>query len=342
MLLMIPTGANAESFVAPKFLSVEFTQKTFDAGDPIELTVYSEVGTNPIDYVWVQIEHKETKRLFYSQNIPYTDNGTDVAITLPVAAPPGDYVIQAISILDTAGVRTDTFYPGGLNATFQLIGEPVDTDKPIYHQASFDKAQYQPGDEIVLTVDATDDQSGMEFVYASIIHGISQEYRLWGFSSEINGKHEIRISLPDNSLSGEYKIQYLTLRDNAGNETNVFNPGITFEVVGGITDIAAPTLKNISIEKTEYKAGETVHIEIDAEDESGVESVYLYVRHIGTGVQYNAFATFNGTTFDFKRPLPIDAPTGTYEVFAIYLEDTFGNQTNLFRYEPRIQFDVIE
>lgn len=334
-----PIGTNASEYAPPVFKHAEFLKDTYDIGEPIMIQVDSEPGTNPMDIVWVQIEHEQSGQLFYSHNIPYKEGGTDVAIDLPETAPSGKYVIQAVSLIDESGVTTNTFRPGG---SFELVGGQTDIEKPIFKGASFDKEQYEPGDEVVLKVDTTDEQSGIENVYASIQHLESKDYRFWGFSTEVDGQQEIRFQIPYNALSGEYGIQYLTISDNAGNDLNVFNAAATFRVIGGSTDTAAPTLKNISIDKGQYKQGEQVHINIDAEDESGVEKVYLYVRHKQTGVQYNAFATFNGTTFDFNRYLPDNAPLGQYEVFAVYLEDSLGNQTNLFNYKPRIEFEVVE
>ncbi|API93057.1 MULTISPECIES: hypothetical protein [Virgibacillus] len=337
--VFLTSGVNAEEYVKPKFLRAEFAKEAFQAGEPVELTVNSEAGTNEIERVWVQIEHEQTKRLFSSNNVIYSESGTEVKIHLPEEAPSGKYAIQAIIITDSAGVKTNIFNPG---ASFDLIGESTDTEKAVFQNAVFDKEQYQPGEEVVLKIEATDDESGIDWVFPSIQHLSSEEYTFQGFSEEVNGYHEFRFQLPDNALNGTYGIQYLTIRDHSGNEQDVFDVNATFEVVGGSLDADAPTLKSIAIDKDQYKQGEQVHINIDAEDKSGVKSVFLYVEHKQTGVQYNDFATFNGETFDFNRELPSNAPLGEYEVFAVYLEDNLGNQVSLFNYEPRIEFEVIK
>lgn len=339
MVCILPNGAGAKEYEAPVFGSAQFTKETFEKDEPVSILVQSQTGETEMDIVWVQIQHEETGRLFYSQNIPYSESGTLVDIQLPTGAPPGKYVIQAVSLIDKAGVRTDTFNPG---ASTNVVGEPADTEKPEFIHAEFEKEQYQPGEEVVLRIEAKDDQSGMEWVFASIQHLVSKDYTFRGFSNEVDGYHEVRFQLPTNALNGEYGIQYLTLSDRAGNETNVFDAAATFTVIGGSDDTEPPTLRNITIEKPQYKQGEQVHINIDAVDESGVKSVYLYLWHKETGVQYNAFATNNGESFDFSRDLPLNAPLGEYEVFAVYLEDNLGNQTNLFDYQPRIEFEVIQ
>lgn len=339
MVCILPNGAGAQEYEAPVFGSAQFTKETFEEDEPVSILVQSQTGETEMDIVWVQIQHEETGRLFYSQNIPYSESGTLVDIQLPTGAPPGKYVIQAVSLIDKAGVRTDTFNPG---ASTNVVGEPADTEKPEFIHAEFEKEQYQPGEEVVLRIEAKDDQSGMKWVFASIQHLVSKDYTFLEFSNEVDGYHEVRFQLPTNALNGEYGIQYLTLSDRAGNETNVFDATATFTVTGGSDDTEPPTLRNITIEKPQYKPGEQVHINIDAVDESGVKSVYLYLWHKATGVQYNAFATNNGESFDFNRDLPLNAPLGEYEVFAVYLEDNLGNKTNLFDYQPRIEFEVIQ
>lgn len=334
-----PILSNAEEYYPPVFISAKFAKETFAADEPIIIQVNSKAGTNPINYVWVQIEHEGTGKLFYSSNVTHRENGTEISINLPKEAPPGTYVIQAVSLIDTAGVSTDTFRPGSRT---EVMGETKDIEKPIFNNAKFNKSTYKPGDEVVLQVDSTDNQSGIKYVFASIQHKVSKDYTFTAFSKEVNGHHEVRFKLPYNALNGDYKIQYLTIRDNAENELNVFDAEAEFNVVGGSSDIEAPVLHGIAIEKGQYKQGEQVYINIEAVDESGVKSAYLYIRHKQTGVQYNAFATFNGTTFDFRKNIPLNAPLGKYEVFAVYLEDNMGNSVNLFNYEPRIEFDVIE
>ncbi|MGX1266644.1 hypothetical protein RKD55_004588 [Rossellomorea marisflavi] len=339
MVCILPSGAGAKEYEAPVFGSAQFTNETFEKDEPVSILVQSQPGETEMNTVWVQIQHEETGRLFWGNSVPYSKSGTLVSIQLPTEAPPGKYVVQAVSLTDKAGVRTETFNPG---ASTNVVGEPVDTVKPEFIDAEFEKKQYQPGEEVVLRIEASDDESGIDWVYASIQHLVSKDYTFRGFSNEVDGYHEVRFQLPTNALNGEYGIQYLTLSDRVGNETNVFDAAATFTVIGGSDDTEPPTLRNITIEKPQYKQGEQVHINIDAVDESGVKSVYLYVRHKETGVQYNAFATNNGESFDFSRDLPLNAPLGEYEVFAVYLEDNLGNQTNLFNYQPRIEFEVIE
>lgn len=339
MFFLTSNGVSASEYKKPVFLSADFAKDTFESGEPVTVNIYTESGESEIDSIFARIEHEETGREFYNLKSADSQSETKVEINLPSEAPPGKYVLNAGTLTDSAGVNSFTH---NIGISFELIGAPTDIEKPIFHNAFFDKEQYGPGDEVILRMDATDEHSGIDYIFATIQHTESEQYRFFGYSTEVDGYQEIRFQLPETALDGDYGVRHLYIDDNSGNRLYVFDVDATFHVEGGSTDNEAPILKDIWVEKSQYKQGEQVHIDIEAADESGVKSIYVDVRHKETNVAYGARAIFNGKTFEYNRDLPMNAPLGEYEVLALHLEDNLGNKEILLDYGSKIEFKVIE
>ena len=124
---------------------------------------------------------------------------------------------------------------------FETYGLIDDENAPNITDYSIDKDYTYYGDKIKLTVNTTDDSSGIKSVIANykLPNGTNRDYSL----SLNNNKYVYEFKYDNQNLQGEYVINYLLVEDKAGNVTKITEniSNLSFAFYSSIT-IIAPTL----------------------------------------------------------------------------------------------------
>lgn len=157
-----------------------------------------------------------------------------------------------------------------------------DTVLPRLLGVEFRPATVQDGETTVLTVTAADDLSGVKTIAGNIA---SPSGALQGFSldKEAENRFTGRLTVPKNAAEGVWNVNFLSLTDGASNTAvlswrqNTIPRNATFLVSSSKPDTAAPSVRNIWLEKPGVRSGERVNLFVEMDDDqSGI--------HLVTGV----------------------------------------------------------
>ena len=167
---------------------------------------------NEDDYIMTDFSDRDTPSVAELEISPYLPSGT--------------YVLDSIQIIDNAGNHryydaepTEGYseeLPNSISITITNDDE-VDTEAPKVNSISIDKTNLKAGETAKVTIEASDDVSGLETFYAQFKReGSENDYILTDFSGrDTPSVAELKISpyLP----SGTYILNEIFVSDNAGN-----------------------------------------------------------------------------------------------------------------------------
>jgi flagellin-like hook-associated protein FlgL len=148
------------------------------------------------------------------------------------------------------------------------------------------------------------------------------------------------VTWSSNTKSGEWELAHLYLQDNFGNRTELFSDdlqelGINFsvEVIGGSEDFDPPVITSFSADKhsLDISGGSaTMNLSIDYQEENEIQFSGGYFRHVETG----AIRQWQGYNFQDRTDKAVtwssNTKSGEWELAHLYLQDNFGNRTELF------------
>lgn len=162
--------------------------------------------------------------------------------------------------------------------------EPPDAESdirpPQLMTIEFTPNQVQDNQTTTLSATVIDDLSGVQMVSGVIA---SPTGGLQGFACQREGetnRYVAQVKVPAEAAEGIWRVNYLTLSDNARNSVNLaaaqgmLPPSASFVVTSSNSDSLGPTLKAVWLDRQVMKAGERNVMFVEAEDEkSGVGSV---------------------------------------------------------------------
>lgn len=259
-----------------------------------------------------------------------------VNCVIPTTVTPQRYAVT-LSAKDYFGNRTVT--PIG---SFLVITRAVDKTAPQISIVAIPEMEVTAGTPLTLNWDATD-ASGVASTYVKFA-GPSGWITNWcGFGmlgqrirgDEFAGTYQITCAIPANAVSQRYDV-YIGAQDYLGNSSDAQQ--ISFRVVNGATDTAAPVISDLGATDT-IRGAQSV-IRWRAQDETAVGGMIAWVAYgdyrfaddTGRGyVSYDTGATLvSGTAQDglYQQTVTVraDAPAGRYTLW-MRAGDTLGNST---------------
>ena len=225
------------------------------------------------------------------------------------------------------------------NSTDLVQPYVVDTEAPKVNRISIDKTNLKAGETAKVTVEASDDVSGVKIFSAGFKkEGSKEDYITTQFSTSKNpcvAELEISPYLP----SGTYVLDSIQIIDNAGNHryydaepadgyTEKLPNSISITVTNDDeVDTEAPKVSRISIDKINLKAGETAKVTVEASDDvSGVKIFSAGFKKEGSKEDYitTQFSTSKNPCVAELEISPY-LPSGTYVLDSIQIIDNAGN-----------------
>lgn len=205
--------------------------------------------------------------------------------------------------------------------------------------------QVKDNETTTLMAHVVDDLSGVATVSGVIS---SPTGALQGFACQREGETQryiAQVKVPQDAAEGVWKVNYLTLADNARNSINLaaaqgmLPPTAAFRVTSSNSDATGPTLKAVWIDRQAMKAGERNTVYVQAEDEkSGVNVVSGVLispsknARIGFGCQLNGQGVWECPV---TPPACLDC--GLWSLEQIQVQDKASNMTNFRSDNPLVK-----
>lgn len=211
-----------------------------------------------------------------------------------------------------------------------------DTTPPQLQGLIFNPAAITDGQETMLIVTAVDDLSGIRNISGSVASPTGKA--LQGFAAQREApespRYIARIAVPKDAEQGMWKLNFLSITDNAGNTTNInssYNPGYAFSVTSGRPDSTPPTLRSVYVEKRSMSGGDKNTVFVQATDDksgvaivSGVFQSPAKTARIGFGCRSTGPETFE---CDVVPPKSVDC--GDWQLEQIQLQDKAQNMATV-------------
>ena len=368
---LAPAGSvlAAADVTKPTFKGITIDKKEGTVGDTIEVSVDAEDTESGIKKISLYYQTPVTKK-DHSVSLSYNPETKkyvgQIYITDEIES--GIWKVNYISLYDNANNRT-VFYNSNIynytsdimdfsHVDFSVSGTNADTTKPSLKNIHINKPIATAGDTIEISVDAEDTESGIKKIslyYQTPVtkkdHSVSLSY------NPETKKYVGQIYITDEIESGIWKVNYISLYDNANNRTVFYNSNIynytsdimdfshvDFSVSGTNADTTKPSLKNIHINKPIATAGDTIEISVDAEDtESGIKKISLYYQTPVTKKDHSVSLSYNPETKKYVGQIYItdEIESGIWKVNYISLYDNANNRTvfynsNIYNYTSDI------
>ena len=236
-----------------------------------------------------------------------------------------------------SGTTTDT------TGTVDKNDKTSDTTPPQLLSIAFNPPQVHDGEETVLSVQATDDLSGVRSISGTIAapSGAVQGFAL---QRELDTDHySAKITVPKDAAEGVWRVNYLSLIDNASNATTITGaqgalpPTASFRVISSSSDSTGPTLKAVWVDRPAMKAGEKNRVFVQADDDKSgvnlVSGVFLSpAKHARIG-----FVCRPGTgDWECELSTPTCIDCGDWQLEQLQLQDKANNMTTVRNDNPLI------
>lgn len=285
----------------PTIQSVDLLNDTVEPGEQIAVDVAASDASSIVSI---------TAELNYDGNLPYdapfnrevnleaseaeiTQNGTTrLSGTIPQTQLSGNYGVDTVRVTDEFGSENysnaDTeFYPGVL--TVENAVQRTDTTEPTISNVRLLNSSVQPGENITVELDVSDNQSRIVEAEAVLEHasyyGENGEIELeavddrgLGVINETADGRTIRLTatVPATLVEGQYELPDYDIsvtdaarntKDTAGSFTK------TVYVSNANTDTDGPNVTNVSVLNQSITAGEKLVMTAEVSDQSGIGSV---------------------------------------------------------------------
>ncbi|MDR7078865.1 chemotaxis protein CheY-P-specific phosphatase CheC [Neobacillus niacini] len=321
-----------EDVTVPDVISVEVNKNQFVPGDiaTVELGVIdSQSGV-----AFVEVHFSGSNSGYISEEAIYNSltQKYEAKILIDQYTRPGTWSVDGIRVIDKEEnqeyLSSQEF--DFTSGKFTVVNENPDFMPPVFHAISVDKKEVQPGGEVTISLDVTDEQSSVSYVYVRLIN----EYgtRLWKeavFNTQTD-KFETMLSITEKTKPGIWEVESISVSDDDGNskyiydglDTNLSNG--SFNVNNDEVDIAAPVFHSISVDKKVVKTGEEVTISVEATDQSGISDLFIGL----TNSDDNWYAEYNPDTkkYEIKFTITEEDKPGIRKVLFLGMTDHEDNE----------------
>lgn len=236
----------------------------------------------------------------------------------------------------------------------------ADTQAPVLNDISISATEVQAGESLTVTIDATDDISGIGVFSVSFKNKKTGEIIVSDYSAQNSLFTKLHTSqyMP----SGEFELDSVYIEDGVGNRRYYSSNPIPdkeeelpcqlyFTVKSsGQIDVTPPQITKVEIDKTEYQAGESFVVTLEANDDvSGVETFAATFINLENG------RTITTDFSESKNPLVAAGKisrfesNGNFTLNSISISDKAGNhvfyETSSTEGNPElpniVSFDVV-
>ncbi|UII55651.1 S-layer homology domain-containing protein [Cytobacillus spongiae] len=213
---------------------------------------------------------------------------------------------------------------------YEKIAAAADITKPRLDQVSIDKTEAWVGESVKITVKASDDVKvdSVNISYSMPLTYKSMYVRLT--YNEETDAFEGSVDLTDNFESGEYRINYISVRDTANNYILESNRTLTekghFRV---FTEANPPTFTKLSIDRDQIESEQSINLVVEGDDDTLLkQAVVNYQMPESQTIRSVAFwfGKYNPNRSEQELYITNRDEVGTWKVHSIEMTDINDNQ----------------
>jgi uncharacterized protein YjdB len=219
-----------------------------------------------------------------------------------------------------------------------------DTTPPVLVSFAINATDFNVGDNLAVTIVATDDSSGIDLAPNRALVGFKRKdtdsnvtwFEIKKDTEAGNDDTYIAQGVIDKDVwaSGQYYIASILLMDEQENvitysiENNNLKM-VEFNVTNNVrTDWTGPVMSDLTLSSSSANVGDTITFTITATDPAGLGTGYICI-----GSAFNAYQTNFQLTVDSANPnvlhgsltVPDNMPDGKYWMRSVAIADTLGN-----------------
>ncbi|WP_226654781.1 Ig-like domain-containing protein [Guptibacillus hwajinpoensis] len=354
MVLLLVLGIFPTDFVsaeadviAPELESITVDKEKATAGDHVKVSVKATDDVS-VTHISVYYEKPITRKSF-NVRMTYNQQTDQYEGTIPIEtnSESGVYKVSSLYVYDSSD-NISSYYlssddDGKLKeGEFTVSGTSgADVTKPTLGSITVDKEKATAGDNVKVSVKATDDVSvtHISVYYEKPITGKSFNVRMT--YNQQTDQYEGTIPIETNSESGVYKVSSLYVYDSSDNISSYYlssdDDGKLKEgefTVSGTSgaDVTKPTLGSITVDKEKATAGDNVKVSVKATDDVSVTHISVYYEKPITGKSFNVRMTYNQQTDQYEGMIPIEtnSESGVYKISSLYVYDSSDNISSYY------------
>jgi len=209
------------SVTAPVFKSVSVSKTTVNAGETVTVDVYADGGGSALSSGSITWETPSGQWVGTDLEYDQATGKLTGAFAVNKYAEPGKWTCVMLTIFNEDAEFTDVDEASLSGASLTVINDNPDVEAPSVASVLVSPARLTAGDEVKVTVKATDDLSGVKRGAVTFGNGSKQ---LLGPSinalleyNSAKGVLEGTAVVPDDAPAGEWALDTLEISDNAGN-----------------------------------------------------------------------------------------------------------------------------
>ena len=289
-------------------LEFNINKNKFDLGEQLVFTAESKGSTIPTS-IWVNLINKEnqdeeTMYLSYNSKTKKFEG----VLNIDAGLSGGEWVVDninltldntydnfvSIDIYNSELYDTEEYVKDFSSCNFKINSSVHDTTAPVFKGISVDKKQGTYGEKIKVSVDATDDISGIDEISIGI-EGPDYRYLKLEYN-KISNKYEGEITIDTGMVNGNYSPYLITMSDNAGNIVNIYGDEYDlsngdFKVINTVDDLSDLIILATASKKTIVR-GDTVDFEVKLKNNIMVNDIRLIFYRSDTPVKSEPYQGF--------------------------------------------------
>ena len=334
-------------------VSIDKTEIEAGVGGTVTMTINATDDVSGISWMQVKFINKKNGRELEGYRSFTQGEPLELKIEISEFEGTGLFELNEISLVDKAENRvyyqakTEHYTPENIVPVCSFtvknpVAEKEDITAPVLNQIKIDKTEVTAPGVVTVTIDATDDVSGISWMLVKFINKKNGR-ELEGYRSFTQGEPlELKIKISEFEGTGLFELNEIVLVDKAGNrvyyheKTENYTPEnivpvCSFTVKNPVAekeDITAPVLNQIKIDKTEITAPGAVTVTIDATDDiSGLDHSIAEFINKKNGRKLEGYQSFKqGEPLELKIKISEFEETGLFELNGISLVDKAGNR----------------
>ncbi|WP_214893908.1 immunoglobulin-like domain-containing protein [Exiguobacterium sp. H66] len=324
----------------PIFESLSIDKKDVKVGEEVTITVKASDAESGIKRIMIFYKVPQTDKSELLNMSYDSEKKVYVArLMMTEDKPSGVWKPSSLYIEDNAGNEAWFYSSKGVfdeSGDFTLSGTSADVTKPVFESLSVDKKDVKVGEEVTITVKASDAESGIKriMIFYKVPQTDKSELLNMSYDSE-KKVYVARLMMTEDKPSGVWKPSSLYIEDNAENEAwfysskGVFDESGDFTLSGTSADVTKPVFESLSVDKKDVKVGEEVTITVKASDaESGIKRIMIFYK-----VPQTDKSELLNMSYDSEKKVYVarlmmteDKPSGVWKPSSLYIEDNAENE----------------